>query len=191
MKHKQIKTRSRGPCRQRGVTLIIALMMLAALGLLAAWALKAGTLNVQAVGNMQARQQVLAAAQTAIETTISSPEFSQQPATVAERPIRVDIDGDGAVDLTAALSPVPACYRVMAVKMSELDPSVDADRACVRPQLTTGIESDDLPAGESLCADSEWNLRATVADATTGARVAVNQGVALRGLITDAANSCP
>ena len=191
MKHQQARRRTQAPCRQRGVTLIIALMMLTALGLLAAWALKAGTLNVRAVGNMQARQEVLAAAQTAIETTISSPEFSQQPATVAARPITVDIDGDGAVDLTARLSPVPACYRVMAVKMSELDPSVEADRACVRPQVTTGIESDNLPAGESLCADSEWNLRATVTDTTTGASVAVNQGVALRGLITDATNSCP
>jgi len=191
MKHQQGRRRTQAPSRQRGVTLIIALMMLTALGLLAAWALKAGTLNVRAVGNMQARQEVLAAAQTAIETTISSPEFSQQPATVAARPITVDIDGDGAVDLTARLSPVPACYRVMAVKMSELDPSVEADRACVRPQVTTGIESDNLPAGESLCADSEWNLRATVTDTTTGASVAVNQGVALRGLITDATNSCP
>ena len=191
MKHKQGKTRPPAARRQRGVTLIIALMMLTALGLLAAWALKAGTLNVRAVGNMQARQEVLAAAQTAIETTISSPEFSQQPVTVGARPITVDIDGDGAVDLTARLLPAPACYRVMAVKMSELDPSVEADRACVRPQLTTGIESDALPSGESLCADSEWNLRATVTDDNTGASVAVNQGVALRGLITDATNSCP
>ena len=45
-------------------------------------------------------------------------------------------------------------------------------------------------AGNSLCANTEWNVRAEVADARTGAKVAVNQGVAIRVLETDAANSC-
>jgi len=45
-------------------------------------------------------------------------------------------------------------------------------------------------AGNSLCSNSEWNIRAEVADTRTGVKVAVNQGVALRVLETDATNAC-
>jgi hypothetical protein len=41
-----------------------------------------------------------------------------------------------------------------------------------------------------MCSHTEWNSRAEVADARTGAKVAVNQGVAVRVLETDAQNSC-
>ena len=182
------------PCRgQRGVTLIIALVMLTVLGLLAALAVKAGAMNLRVLGNMQARQQVLSVAQTALETTLSSPEFSQQPATVAARAIPVDIDGDGVADLSAQLSPAPACYRLRVVKMAELDAAVETDRLCMKSSsaANAGIDTGSATGGDSMCADSEWRLRATVNDAATGASVAVNQGVSLRGLVTDAVNACP
>ena len=115
------------PHAQRGLTLLVALVVLAALGLLAAWGLKAGGANMRVVGNMQARQQALSAAQSALESTISSAQFSQQPATVAAQPIAVDIDGDGVADITARLSPAPACYRVRIVSLSELDAASAAE----------------------------------------------------------------
>jgi Tfp pilus assembly protein PilV len=180
--------------RQRGVTLIIALIMLTALGLLAAWSVKSGTANLRIVNNTQARQEAMAAAQAAIEETLSQPTFSQQPAAVAANAIPVDLDGDGVAELSARLSPAPACYRWRAVKVSELDPAVGADLDCLGSGSATnaGIDSTPTtPAGDSLCADSEWNLRATVTDANTGASVAVNQGIAVRGLITDVTNTCP
>lgn len=179
--------------RQTGVTLIIALVMLTVLGLLAALAVKAGSMNLRVLGNMQARGQVMSAAQAALERTLSSAEFSQQPATVAARAIPIDVDGDGVADLSAVLSPPPACYRLRVVKMTELDPSVDADRLCLKSSAAAnaGIDTGTNSGGDSLCADSEWKLRATVNDASTGASVAVNQGVAMRGLVTDAVNACP
>jgi len=45
--------------------------------------------------------------------------------------------------------------------------------------------------GDSLCADSEWNVRSVVSDARTHAIAAVNQGVAVRTLTTDTASACP
>ncbi|CAD5371844.1 PilX_N domain-containing protein [Rubrivivax sp. A210] len=176
---------------QRGVTLI----MLVAMAMLAGWSVRSGIGNLRIVGNTQARQEAFAAAQAAIETTISTPMFSQQPAAVAANPLPIDVDGDGRADMTATLTPVPACYRWRAVPPSELDPAVAADRACMGSGAAgnAGLESaatGGAIGGASLCADSEWNVRAVVSDEATRASVRVNQGVAIRGLVTDVVNSC-
>lgn len=180
---------------QRGITLIVALVMLLALSMLAVWAYNASTANMRIVGNTQARGETFAAAQAAVEKTISSPLFVQQAAAVASAPVDVDIDGDGANDFSARLTPAPACYRVRPVKVNELDPGSPQDLNCLGSSAatTSGIEVDGAapPTGDSLCADSEWNVRAEVADARSNAFVAVNQGVGIRSLTTDAANSCP
>lgn len=178
----------------RGATLIVAMIILSALSMMAVWAFNSGTMNVRVVGNSQTRQEVFAAAQSAIEQTISSPAFMQQPAAVAAQPITVDVDGDGNVDQTVRLVPAPSCYRLRNVRTSELDPAVAADLACLRSTSLAqmGIEAPGgASGGDSLCADSEWHVRALVSDVATGATVAMAQGVATRGLVTDANNGCP
>jgi hypothetical protein len=181
--------------RERGITLIVALVMLLALSMLAVWAYNSSTANMRIVGNTQARGETFAAAQAAVEKTISSPLFVQQAAAVASAPVAVDIDGDGANDFSARLTPAPACYRVRPVKVNELDAALPQDLNCLGSSAatTSGIEVDGAapPTGDSLCADSEWNVRAEVADARSNAYVAVNQGVGIRSLTTDAANACP
>lgn len=180
--------------RAHGATLFVAMIMLAALSLMAAWAFNSSTMNMRVVGNSQMRAEVFAAAQTAIEQTISSPTFMQQPAMVAAASIPIDVNGDDVADQTARLTPAPTCYRTRTVRMDELDPALVPDRACLRSASAAnlGIESAfGSSSGESLCADSEWNVRAQVSDLATGATVAMAQGVATRGLVTDAANSCP
>ena len=186
-------TRDR-PARQRGATLFVAMIILAALSLMAAWAFNSSTMNLRVVGNSQTRAEVFAAGQTAIEQTISSPAFMQQPLVVAAAPITIDVDGDGVVDQTARLVPAPSCYRARTVRMNELDAAVASDRPCLRSASSAnlGIESTTgAGTGDSLCADSEWNVRALVSDVATGATVAMAQGVAARGLVTDVANGCP
>ena len=69
---------------QRGATLVVALIMLVALAMLSVWAFNAGTMNLRVVGNSQARQEVVTAAQAAIELTISTPALhSVDPVAVA------------------------------------------------------------------------------------------------------------
>jgi hypothetical protein len=78
--------------------------------------------------------------------------------------------------------------------MSELDAAVRSDVSCMRSasSMQNGIDqANGASSGDSLCADSEWNVRSLVSDAVTGATVAMAQGVAVRGLVTDAANGCP
>ncbi len=178
---------------QRGVTLIVALILLTALGLVAASALRAGTANMRIVDNTRARQQALSAAQSAIETTISTTSFATDPNGVANKAVPVDLDGDGTVDLSARISPAPACYRARPVPLAELDPAAASDRNCMGSSAAahTGIEGASVSSNLSQCADSEWNIRAEVIDTNTNAVAQVNQGVAVRTLITEAQTSCP
>lgn len=180
---------------QRGATLIIALIMLVALAMLSAWAFNGSQMNLRVVGNSQARQEAVSAAQAAIELTISTPAFSTDPVAVAASAIPIDVDGDAAPDYQVQLTPAPSCYRVRVLKVNELDPGVAGDRACLGSSASPnpGIETAGAtPAtGDSLCADSEWNLRAVVIDPRTNANAVVNQGVAIRSLSTDTANACP
>ena len=186
---------SSGPTRQRGVTLIVALIMLLALSMLAAWAVNTSTANTRIVGNTQARKEALAAAQTAVESTISSQKFVTDAAAVAAGSIEVDVDGDGVADYEARLSPQQSCYRVRIVKSNELDTSSAADRKCLGSSSAnnSGIEvaGAAAPTGDSLCADSQWNIRAVVNDPRSNANVAVNQGVSVRSMSTDVAGACP
>lgn len=185
---------ARRPQRQRGATLIIALMMLLVLAMLAIQAFKSSTTNQRIVANTQARSEALAAVQAAIELTISSSQFTRTPAEVAAVPILIDIDGDGAHKYTVSLSPTPVCYRKKVIPTSALDLAAPAfkDRHCVGPtQREFGTDSDQaVQNSDSICASTDWNVRAVVTDAATKASVAINQGVTVRVLTTDADNNC-
>ncbi len=179
---------------QRGATLLVTLILLTAITFLALSAFNAGTTNLRAVGNTEARQEARAAAQAAIDETIGSALFTVDPVAVAAAPVDVDIDGDGSVDFQPVLTPAPACTRVIPIRMSELDPSLEADLACMGSGVarTSGIDSADTvaEAGKSMCANSEWLIRVQASDARTGVRVALNQGVGVRILETESTNFC-
>ena len=187
--------RTARPGGQRGATLVIALIMLVALAMLSAWAFNGSQMNMRVVGNSQARQEVVGAAQAAIELTISSQMFAVDPVAVAASAIPIDVDGDAQSDYQVQLTPAPTCYRVRVLKVNELDPGNAGDRACLGSSGSPnpGIETtgSTAPIGDSLCADSEWNVRAVVTDPRSNANAAVNQGVAIRSLSTDTENACP
>lgn len=189
------RTATGSPVRaQRGLSLLIALILLAAITFLSVSAFNAGTTNLRVVGNTEVRLEAQSAAQAAIDRTISNMLFVTDPAAVAAAPIDVDIDGDGAIDYQPVLQPPPACTRVVPIRMTELDPNLVADLACMGSGVarTAGIDSADAVSevGRSLCANSEWLLRAQTNDARTGVQVAVNQGVGVRILETDSENFC-
>lgn len=179
---------------QQGATLVIAMIFLILMSLFAVTAFKNSTSNLRIVGNMQSRQEAIAVGQKALEQTISSAYFTTNPANVAATPVQVDIDGNGTVDYTATLNPQPHCYRTKAIKSNELNPSLPADLACMKSSTVQqgGLDTPDAAAsaGNSLCANSEWNIGAKVVDVRSGTKVIVNQGIAVRVLETDAANAC-
>ncbi len=183
-----------GPVRQRGATLVVALIFLVLLSLFAVNAFLGATSGQRMVGNMQARQESLAAAQAVIEQVLSSDNFARQPAAVASAPVEVSVGG---VAYTVRLTPASSCYRVRTIKNSELDATNASDQSCMRSGSLQqpGVEQESARltgqvADTSLCADTEWNIRAMVTDSRTGAQVAVNQGIAIRMAESDATRLC-
>lgn len=182
------------PRRQGGATLVITLIFLMVMSLMTVTMFKMTATNVKITGNAQVRSEALAAAQVALASTISNTQFATAPALIAATPFAVDIDGDGTNDYNVTRNPQPKCHKVKTIKANELDPTVPADLACMGSAAAsnTGIESDLVgsAAGDSMCANSEWNIRASVVDPASQAEVAINQGVSLRVLVTDADSAC-
>jgi hypothetical protein len=179
---------------QQGAALVVALVFLILMSLFAISAFDGSSTNLRVVGNMQARQEAIGAAQLAVEQTLSTPTFSTNPDIVAANAVNVDVDNNGTADYRVTMTPQPKCYRARPIKTVELDASLPADLACMKSGVvnTGGIDDGEEGAisGNSLCSNTEWNVRAEVVDERSGAQVAVNQGVAIRVLETDALNSC-
>ncbi|HWI14443.1 MAG TPA: PilX N-terminal domain-containing pilus assembly protein [Burkholderiales bacterium] len=180
---------------QRGATLVIALIMLVLLTLFALSAMNTGTGNLKIVGNMQSRTEAISAAQEAIETVISSPLFIANPANAvlnacgAANTICTDINGDGTTDYTTRLNPQPACVTKRVKPIAELDLSKSDDIGCTAGQQQTfGVTG--TTTGNSLCADTVWEITAETTSALNGAQSTVTQGIGVRISADNMATSC-
>jgi hypothetical protein len=178
--------------RQTGATLLVTLVLMLLVGVVAVSSLGGSERNLRVAGNMQMRNEALAAAQALIEQTISSAAFTRDPAAVAALPYEIDVDGDARADYEVRLDPIPSCLRVRPVKTAELDATVPGDVACLG---SSGLQSGrDYGAtgggGDSLCHETLWNIGSSVSDAITGSQVRVHQGVTVRIPVTDVENAC-
>lgn len=146
---------------QRGITLFVGLIMLVLITLMVTSAFTLSTTNLKSVGNMQAKDEAIAAANQAIEQVLSSP-FTTAP--TAEE-INVDINNDGAVDYVALIA-TPTCVRAS-------------------PEAVIARSSGSLPAMQSVTTyNTIWDIEATVENAKTGAKTIVQAGT--RVLLTQA-----
>ena len=195
MKSAPAMTRTLARHRQRGAALLVVMVALLLLAFMGLTAHRMTGQHLQVVGNAQSRTLAVAAAQRAIETTISSDQFARDPGAVAAIPIKTDVDGDGHDDLTAQLDPKPKCTRVRPIKTAELNVADRADRVCLQSADAGGMLFIERPAavvdaGDSLCAASEWDISASVTDAATGAIAAVQQGIGIRIAKSDGDSFC-
>ena len=192
-----------GMRRQRGATLIIALIMLVLLTLFAVSSFNTAQTNVKVVGNMQQKAEALNAAQQAIETVVSSPQFIANPANAVPAPcgtantLCTDVTGDGVADFTATLigpdyptgPHQPTCVSVRVIKNQELNVLANPeDLGCSAAPVagTAGVAG--AMTGDSLCANTIWEIRARAVSSSSGATATVTQGVGVR-VSTDAAGS--
>ena len=191
------RTRIVLPSRQRGLTLLMALIMLVVLTLLALVSFNVGNSTLIVVSNMQQRDESVAAAREVIEEAISTTRLFETPTAVLQNPCDgvsnqrcVDVNGDGVQDVKVQLE-TPDCIQVKAVKVGALDLKEKEDQGCSRGESNGTDLFEDAPAGNSECADTVWELRANARDATTGAAVGVVQGVAVRVSKDDVITRCP
>ena len=148
-----------GRCRQqRGSTLLVALVMLVLLTLIAVSSINSTSSNIELVANAQFREEALAATQVAVENVLSNNDFK----TTQPGPQQIDINKDGIVDYSITFNPAPQCIsRVAAVATDVGFPSQCAADAKIG----------------SICYWTVWDIRAVVADVSTGASLTLHQGV--------------
>ena len=139
---------------QRGVTLVIGLIMLVLLTLMVTTAFTLSNTNLKSVGNMQSRDEAIAAANKAIEQVLSSP-FTAAP--TAEE-INVDINNDNTTDYVVSI----------------------ATPVCIRASIETSATTSSITLGTGMSTVNSWNtiwdIEATVNDAKSGARTTVSAG---------------
>ena len=142
---------------EAGAALFVGLIILLLITLMLVTAFNLASSNVRSVGNMQFRDEALAAAGVAIDRMMASP-FTSNPQ--AEE-IVVDLDGDGTSDYVVRIA-APAC--VMATRASEPRKS----------SLSLPVLADE---GDW---NTTWQVDATVSSASsnkTGAAVSVREGI--------------
>ena len=167
--------------RQSGMTLFVAMIILVMITLLVTSAFKVSNTNVKIVSSMQGRQEAIAASQSAIETTISSAFFTQNPAIVAATPVTVDINNDGVDDYTVTLDQ-PRCLRTAPVVLS--NPPTQLQLDCAGSSRFPGATT------PTWCSNTIWEVVATTTDRLTAAQTTVRQGVGMTVEITSAKSSC-
>lgn len=168
--------------KQRGATLVVGLVMLVVLTLLVVSAIRSSNINMRISGNMQAQEETSAAAQQAIEQVIST-NFTASP---TSQVISVDINNDGTTDYTANV-PVPTCTGSLSLVNADLNPNNPSDASCISSgtaqntgMMVSGAAGAGTLLGTSWCYLQQWEVRAQVNDARTGATMTNVQGVSMR-----------
>jgi Tfp pilus assembly protein PilX len=140
---------------QHGATLIVGLIMLVLITLMVTTAYTLSTTSLKSVGNMQTRNEAIAAGNIAIERVISS-SFAVAPSTDE---ILVDIDDDGTNDYTVSIA-IPVCVRASVASEAKLS-------------------SKSLPLmSTSYTWNTIWDISATVTPiSNSGTSVQVHEGV--------------
>lgn len=166
--------------RQRGATLIVAMIFLLVIMLAVVSAIKVTNVNTRIVGNMQTQSEAFAAAQQAIEQVVSY-DFTKLPEALPN--VTVDINDSGKAGSTYKVSVAkPACLMVKPIKQLDLDISNANDQACF---ATGSVQNSGIiggmPSGNSLCYSSLWNVQASATPpGATQPTAVIDQGVSVR-----------
>jgi Tfp pilus assembly protein PilV len=123
---------------QRGVTLVVGMIMLVLITLLVLASFHLGRNNLEIVGNAQQRNEALAAAQQTIEAAVDSPLLTSNPAAIFPTPcagwtgntLCYDVNADGTNDVVVQITPPPTCVKGQAIPLTSLSLTDPNDQAC-------------------------------------------------------------
>lgn len=172
--------------RQRGATLVVAMIMLVMLTLFALSAMNASNTSLKIASNTQTRAEAIAAVQGEIDKVMSV-DFTRNPASVAGNKA-IDINNDGAVDYNVVVA-TPVCISSITIKKDsgELNILNPSDAACFGSSVAGasgvvvgGVGGAGAAGGDSLCSNSQWDLNASATDPISGASVSIHQGSGVR-----------
>jgi Tfp pilus assembly protein PilE len=158
--------------QQRGVTLVVSLIMLVLITLVVVHGFNMSFSNLKSVRNVQTREEALAAAHKAVEQFVSG-NFTTVYGTATVAPVQVDVNNDGTADYTVVI----------------------ATPQCVRAVVTETAKPSDVELGTALSSgafwNTDWDVSARVTDAATGTDVQIREGFRVRLGQTDKDQRCP
>jgi hypothetical protein len=141
--------------RQRGTTLLIALIFLVILTLFAVSGMNTGVINLRTANNAQLMVEAEFAAQQQIEAVINSVTPFVIGSLGAATTTNIDVNGDSYTDFVVTTQP-PICLSMVPA------PGYSYEFAASAPK------------------DTVWQVSATAADSTFGATATMRQGVKIR-----------
>lgn len=187
--------------RQAGTVLVIGMIMLVLMTLLAVTSFNLGRGEFQIISNMQFQSEAASAAEMALEQVVSNLTFTSNPANVFASPcsgantICYDTNGDTRADVTVKIKSrgdpdKPVCIGASIIKNAVLDLSKSDDLGCAAgASQAFGVAG--AATGDSLCANSIWDVQAEAVDAVTQAKATITEGVSVRVSSDNIINSCP
>jgi Tfp pilus assembly protein PilX len=185
--------------QERGMALIVGLIMLALMTVIAITTFNMGRTSLDIVSNMQQNNGVLAAANSAIEEAVSTTRLFETPDNVFDQPCGAanrrcynlySGDPNDGYTVTVTLTPKPVCVQAQKVLSATLKVDNADDFGCITGAgQIFGIEG--LKSGESLCANSVWEINAVATDTVTQATGTITEGAAVRVASAVVDTSCP
>lgn len=187
--------------RQAGTVLVIGMIMLVLMTLLAVTSFNLGRGEYQIISNMQFQGEASNAAQMALEEVVSGLQFSSSPGAVFTNPCKGvpnticfgsngSTNDDVTVTIKSRTSNKPVCIAAKIIKNATLDLSKEDDLGCSSGATQTfGVAG--AATGDSLCADSLWDVQAEAVDAITQAKATITTGMSVRVSTDNITNSCP
>jgi Tfp pilus assembly protein PilX len=154
-------TKQKPIARQRGLAMVIGMIMLVLLTLLVVSAINSSSVNLRITGNMQAQDEARAMAQQAIERVLGvKANFYPTPTAQAATNYYADSDSSGNAVYSVSVA-APVCKGA-----AKQFPGRTAD--CING-ARAGL----------FCWDTLWEVVATATDTKTGVRQVITQGVAI------------
>lgn len=183
---------------QRGMALVVALIMLALMTVMAIASFNVGKVSMEIIGNMQQRNEVITAANSTIQEAISKPRLFETPSTALLNPCGgvantrcYDLNADGTDDITVRLTPAPVCIQSQIIPNASLNFTTVGASDCTLEDDATKYGIEGAATGTSLCANSLWEVTAVATDAVTSASVTVVEGVAVLVEFDEVPAFCP
>ncbi|MBE7941970.1 MULTISPECIES: hypothetical protein [Ramlibacter] len=167
---------------QRGITLIVGLILLILITLMVTTAFTLNTTNLKAVGNMQFRNEVISAANRAVEVVIGSSFPTGFTSLPPQQTLTLNINNDANPNRNPDYSVTvftPTCLSATTVTGGSNSSSCG------------GFRAGGLAGCQSSTYSSLWQIDATVTDSVTGAQVTLTQGFRQEISAAQKAAVCP
>lgn len=169
------------PGKQQGSVLLVTMVFLLLFAIIATAVFRGSQTSVQAVGNMQWRNEAINASNEVVANILSDYNGFIQPALTRgisgsgapNTAFSSDVNGDGQPDIAINVTKLD-CNYVAPVKWEDLDEEKAEDQQCF------GSSANQMGEPPAVCSEVQFAVELTAKDMVSAAEVEIEQGVGVR-----------